>query len=147
MSSRREIAVPWVCSRDGACCTTPDEVRVTVAERRALENAAPTSAVLAWRSDADPRFVRLIAKPCPLYIDRQCSVYESRPLVCRSFMCGRVDVTKEPYESEPVNLDLGMTGCGNLSARLAESHRFREHYATNARKEYQRWGKAHGWQT
>ena len=140
----REIAVPWRCQRDGACCQQPDEVRVLVSERREIERMAPTSIALSWRPDADPRFVRLQAKPCPLYINGACSVYEVRPYVCRSFMCGRVDVTKEPYESEPVNLALGMTGCGNLSARLAESERFRQQYATNARKEYQRWGKAHG---
>lgn len=117
---------------------------MTVSERRALENAAPTSAVLAWRPDADPRFTRLQAGPCPLYIDGGCSVYAVRPLVCRTFMCGRVDVTREPYESEPVNLALGMTGCGNLSARLRESERFRQHYATNARKTLQTWGRAMG---
>lgn len=123
---------------------------MTVSERRALEDAAPTSAILAWRPDPDPRFVRLVAKPCPLLTTdadgaASCSVHEVRPLTCRQFMCGRVDTAKEPYEPEPVNFVLGLTGCGNLSARLRESERFRQHYATNARKQQQGWGKAHEW--
>lgn len=150
MSNRRDIEVPWTCKRDGACCRETGEVRVTHQERRALEHAAPTSAVLAWRSDPDPRFVRLIAKPCPLLgsdADGKavCMVHDVRPLVCRMFLCGRVDVQKEPYEPEPVNFALGLTGCGNLTARLNESTRFREHYRTNAVQEKRRWGKANGW--
>lgn len=109
-----------------------------------MERAAPTPVALSWSADADPRFVRLRAHPCPLYVDGACSVYEVRPLCCRSFMCGRVDVTREPWESEPVVPVLGLTGCGNLSARLQESERFRQHYATNARKSFQQWGKAMG---
>ena len=148
VSTRRDIEVPWSCKRDGKCCEITAEVRVTHLEREAIERAAPTSAsVLAWRSDPDPRFVRLIAKPCPLYVDGACSVYDVRPAVCRSFMCGRVDTSAEPYEAEPVNFVLGLTGCGNLSARLKESERFRQHYATNARKVQQTWGSQMGWST
>ena len=150
MSTRRDIEVPWTCKRDGACCTQPAEVRVTHLERQALEHAAPTSAVLAWRADPDPRFVRLIAKPCPLLTkddtgQASCSAHAVRPLVCRTFMCGRVDVAAEPYEPEPVNFVLGLTGCGNLSARLTESLAFREHYRTNAVQEKRRYGVQHGW--
>lgn len=150
MSTRRDIAIPWQCARSGDCCEQTGEVRVTHQERRALEDAAPTSVVLAWRPDPDPRFVRLVAKPCPLLTKdaegvASCSVHAVRPQTCRHFMCGRVDVAKEPYEPEPVNFVLGLTGCGNLSARLKESERFRQHYATNARKVQQTWGREMGW--
>jgi Fe-S-cluster containining protein len=118
---------------------------MTQAERTAIENTAPTSVDLSWTPDADPRFVRLQAAPCPLLQDTACSVWASRPLVCRTFMCGRVEVEKEPFEPEPVNTLLGLTGCGNLTARLNESLRFREHYRTNAVQELRRWGKAMGW--
>ena len=139
MSTRRPITVPFVCQRSGDCCRQAGEVRVTQKERQAIEAAAPTSVSLSWTPDADPRFTRLSARPCPLLIENACSVYAVRPLPCRQFMCGRPDVTIEPFEVEPVVPHLGMTGCGNLSARLHESERFRQHYATNARKEAQRW--------
>lgn len=112
---------------------------MTHEERAEIERVAPTSTIaLSWRPDADPRFTRLTAQPCPLLVDGQCSVYAVRPLICRQFMCGRVS-TDEPFETDAI------TGCGNLTARLYESERFRQHYATNGRKELQRWGKAHGW--
>lgn len=115
---------------------------MTRLEQAAIEQADPTSVALSWRSDPDPRFVRLQAAPCPfLQADKSCGVYDVRPLICRTFMCGRVDVAAEPYETDRI------TGCGNLTDRLRESHRFREHYATNGRKTMQRWGKEHGWAT
>ena len=149
-STRREVAVPFVCQRSGDCCREPNEVRMTHQERAEIERVAPTSTVLSWRSDPDPRFVRLIAKPCPLLAQDEagravCTVHEVRPLLCRTFMCGRPDPKKEPWEPEPVNWVLGLTGCGNLSARLTESLRFREHYRTNAVQEKKRWGRPHGW--
>lgn len=115
---------------------------MTRAEQVAIEQADPTSVALSWRLDPEPGFVRLQAKPCPfLQADKSCKVYDVRPLTCRSFQCGRVDVSTEPYEVDAI------TGCGNLTARLTESERFRQHYATNARKQMQRWGKDHGWAT
>lgn len=124
---------------------------MTRAERDEIERAAPTSAVLAWREDPDPRFARLVAHPCPLLTrdaegKASCSVHDVRPLNCRAFMCGRVDPKKEPFEPEPVNYVLGLTGCGNLTARLNESLRFREHYRTNAVQQKRLWGRPHGWE-
>lgn len=124
---------------------------MTLLEKAEIERAAPTSALtLSWLPDADPRFTRLQARPCPLLTHDDegkaaCSVFASRPLTCRMFMCGRVDVAREPYEPEPAVFGLGLTGCGNLTARLNESLRFREHYRTNAVQEKRRWGASHGW--
>src|SRR5258706_2652557 len=112
MSNRRDIQVPWTCSRTGHCCATTGEVRVTVAERETMERVAPTATMLSWRADADPHFVRLQAGPCPLLQPgASFSVYADRPFVCRSFICGRVDVTTQPYQVDEV------TGCGDLTAR------------------------------
>lgn len=138
--SRPDIAVPFRCHRSGDCCRETNEVRMTHQERHAIECAAPTSAALAWTPDADPRFVRLTAKPCPLLVDGQCSVYDARPWVCRTFMCGRV-TTEEPYATDRI------TGCSNLTVRLQTSERFRQHYATHARKTYQAWAREKGWPT
>lgn len=152
MDTRRDIVVPWHCARSGDCCEQVGEVRMTWSERAAIERADPTSATtLSWVPDPDARFTRLHAHPCPLLTrDAEgraaCSIHAVRPLVCRTFQCGRVDVKREPFESEPVHHALGLTGCGNLTARLQESLRFRESYRTNAVQELRRWGLTHGYQ-
>jgi Fe-S-cluster containining protein len=120
---------------------------MTRSEQALLERAAPTSAALTWRDDPDPRFVRLAAAPCPFLTQTEgqagCAVHPIRPLACRTFMCGRVDVAAEPFESEPASAALGLTGCGNLTARLQESERFRQHYRTHATQETRRWEAGH----
>lgn len=121
------MAGPWHCRRDGACCTEPAEVVVTVAEERALRDAAPPDVVLTFLTHPDPRFVRLRAKPCPLYDDRAraCRVYQVRPYNCRRFACLRDDYT-QPYDVGPQGRD-------------------QRRQLVVIQRHAQRWARAHGW--
>jgi len=105
---------------------------MTHQERAAIEALGPPQRLL-WRPDADPRFVRLLAGPCPLLNEAGlCSVYDVRPMNCRRYMCGRQDGEAWTPESIPV--------------RVLESRDLRRQYALNERKA-QRWGLAHGWES
>lgn len=123
---------------------------MTHAERTAIEQADASPRLLTWLPHADRRFIRLQAAPCPLLTtDDQgraaCSVWAVRPYNCRRFLCGRVDVTQELFEPEPSLPELGRLGCRNLSDRLGQSLRFREHYRTCQRHAQREWAESHGW--
>jgi hypothetical protein len=138
----RPIAADWTCQRDGACCRHPAAVVMTPAERDLLLARRPD---LADRFvAAQPGFVQLRARPCPLLEADAggraiCTVYDVRPYSCRRFICGRADVTTEPYEEDP------HTGaCVNFTDRIFQSRPFRRFYAHHQRKS-QRWALRHGW--
>lgn len=118
----------WTCQRDGACCTLPDEVVMTHAERDEIERAVPSGVALSFHAHADPRFVRLAAAPCPLYDaeTRRCTVYEVRPYNCRRFACQRTDYT-QPYTQGP------QTRADRRQLVVIQRHA-------------QRWGRSHGWE-
>lgn len=102
---------------------------MTHQERAAIEQVSTRP--FLWRPDADPRFVRLLAGPCPLLDDTGlCSVYEVRPLNCRRYMCGRQD--GEAWTPDAIPL------------RVLTNRDLRRQYAVNERKA-QRWGRAMGW--
>jgi Fe-S-cluster containining protein len=50
--------------------------------------AVPESDHLKWRVHEEG-WMHLVAAPCPLLVDNQCSVYAVRPFVCRRFQCHR----------------------------------------------------------
>lgn len=128
--SRWESQLPeWACSRRGDCCRQPAYVVMTPQERTAIEQASTRP--LSWSPDADPRFVRLSAGPCPL-LDPSglCSVYEVRPFNCRRYLCGREG--HQPF----VN-----TG---VPVRVLLDRDFRRQYERNQRKA-QRWALTMGW--
>lgn len=120
----------WRCQRDGACCTEPAEVVVTVEEQQALRAAAPAGIVLTFLTHPDPRFVRLRAKPCPLYDDRAraCRVYQVRPMNCRRFACLREDYT-QPFDRVQY---VPLTRPERRQLEVIQRHA-------------QRWGRSHGW--
>jgi Fe-S-cluster containining protein len=117
----------WTCQRDGACCQQPAEVVMTHAERAVIEQAASPSRALAFAPHADPRFVRLLAAPCPLYADG-CTVYDVRPYNCRRFACQRTDYDTQAYDQGP------QTRQDVRQLVVLQRHA-------------QRWGRTHGWAT
>ena len=68
-------------------------------EWRELADRVPQRAVTLDRSREAKGWIALKAAPCPFYDygERACTVYDVRPYNCRRFMCGRWDVTKEPF--------------------------------------------------
>lgn len=137
----RPIAADWTCQRDGACCRRPAAVVMTPAERELLLARRPD---LADRfSPAQPGFVQLLARPCPLLETDAagravCTVYDVRPYSCRRFGCYRPDPATEPYEEGPDG------ECRNLVDRVQQSRDVRRAYALQQRKS-QRWALRHGW--
>jgi Fe-S-cluster containining protein len=101
---------------------------MTPAERAEIERAAPSSVTLSWLPHDDPRFVRLVAGPCPLYdaAKRTCTVYAVRPMNCRRFGCMRMDYSK-PYDQGP------QTRQDKRQLIVMQRHA-------------QRWGRSHGWE-
>ena len=95
----------------------------------------------------DDRFVFLRGHPCPLLSTdgalAVCTVWPVRPYNCRRFGCFRPDPPSEPFEPEPLDLERGRLGCGNLSDRLT-NRQVRRAYALMQRRA-QRWALAHGW--
>lgn len=135
---------PWACVRDGKCCTEPRFVVMTHAERRLLTTSAthlPKNA-LQWRAADHPAFVKLVARPCPLYdADAQgCTVYDVRPFNCRRFGCMRSDVATEPFPAGGVPVILERAKAKGVD-HLADTLRGLDalHQADAA------WALAHGW--
>lgn len=102
---------------------------MTDAERQALEAAHPGPAQYRPHP-SDARFLLLRAGPCPYY-DEGCQVYAVRPMNCRRYGCGRVDITA-PRDQKPIPM------------RFYTDRTFRRQYAVMQR-DAQRWGRAHGW--
>lgn len=118
----------WTCQREGSCCTEPDEVVMTQAERAEIERVASPNVALSWRAHAESRFVRLIAQPCPLYDAAiGCTVYDVRPYSCRRFACVREDY-REPYDWRERTLN-----------------REQKRRLIVIQRHAQRWARAHGW--
>lgn len=104
---------------------------MTHQERDAL--LAVSSVALTFQPHpTDPTFVQLVAKPCPLLADGLCSVYDSRPVNCRRFACGRDDLS-EPFESSPI------------PQRALTDRAFRRQMVLMQRKAMKSWGHSHGW--
>jgi Fe-S-cluster containining protein len=82
---------------------------------------------LAFAPHADPRFVRLLAAPCPLYANG-CTVYDVRPYNCRRFACQRTDYDTQAYDQGP------QTRQDVRQLVVLQRHA-------------QRWGRTHGWAT
>jgi Fe-S-cluster containining protein len=143
----RPVALPWSCSRSGDCCEETPNVLMTPQERDLLVARRPD---LALQFGTMGTFVVLPARPCPLLARdadglATCTVHDVRPTNCRRFMCGRVDVTTEAFEPEPLDLDRGRLGCANLSDRIQQSRPFRRAYALQQRHVMRDWGMKHGW--
>jgi len=137
----RPIAADWHCQREGSCCRLTPAVVMTPAERDLLLARRP-DLTTRFRS-AQPGFVQLQARPCPLLAQDAagravCTVYEVRPYACRRFGCYRPDAASEPYEQGPDG------ECRNLVDRVFQSRDVRRAYALQQRKA-QRWALRHGW--
>lgn len=101
---------------------------MTPQERAAIEQVS--SRQLSWRPAADPRFVELLAGPCPLLNeDGTCSVYAVRPFNCRRYLCFRED-GEDWQTATPVALIVDRDA--------------KRQYALNQRHA-QRWARSHGW--
>jgi Fe-S-cluster containining protein len=110
---------------------------MTRQERIAVLQAAPEGVPSQWR-DIDENLVALKAKPCPFYLFKECTVYESRPYNCRRFACMRPDPKAEPFELGEGDL------CKNFWERFAVSREVRR-YAALIQRRAQRWALTHGW--
>lgn len=102
---------------------------MTLAERAEIEQVAHPNRVLSFLSHEDPRFVRLVAGPCPLYDAkaRTCTVYAVRPYNCRRFACQRTDYGQQAYDQGPTT-------------------RQDRRQLVMIQRKAQRWARSHGWQ-
>lgn len=82
--------------------------------------------------------VALKAKPCPFFLFKECTVYESRPYNCRRFACMRPDPKTEPFQLNEAD------ECVNFWERMAVSREVRR-LAVLIQRKAQRWARAHGW--
>jgi len=90
--------------------------------------------------DPDDRFRVMTLHPCPFLSDQNlCLVHDIRPYNCRRFMCGRVNVQRESYETDQQG------SCLNLADRMETSLRFAEFYNAAERRAQKEWAKSHGW--
>jgi len=150
----RPVQIPWTCHQTGDCCRAVPEVVVTAEEKAVLErHAFAALRPLIWepKSEQVPitspgtgtstihKFWSLKAAPCPFLADNLCTVHAVRPYNCRRFMCGRVDVHSESFESG------GPLGCFNLSDRINTSLRWMNWYQSRERAAQKEWAKDHGW--
>lgn len=138
----RIVDPQWTCQQSGECCSIPDEVLMTTHELQVIQQTMLEDDMLhgievVFR-EAGESMVAMRAHPCPFYIFKSCAVYNVRPFNCRRFGCMRPDPKTEPYETDTV------TGCKNLTDRLAQSRVARRLYEVYQRHA-QRWGWAHGW--
>lgn len=120
----------WSCQHRGECCTRPEAVVVTHAEREALEQAHPLIPAEYRPHASDVRFVVLQAGPCPYHTGDRCGAYAARPMNCRRYACGRDG--DEPWEPAPI------------PERAVWDRAFRRQLVVIQRTA-QRWGRAHGW--
>jgi Fe-S-cluster containining protein len=132
---RLPIVEDWTCCQSADCCRTPSTIRMTHQEADAILFSVPDPERLKWRVHEEG-WMHLVAAPCPLLVDNQCSVYAVRPFVCRRFQCHRE--AGEAFDPS------GPLGCRNLSDRLEQSRVTRRAYALNQRKA-SKWALQHGW--
>lgn len=135
----------WVCQESGDCCLSLTSIVLSIQELEAMRAARPEVPIAVEGMPGHPNLVRLIApKGCP-YLGRQldgrstCTVYKVRPYNCRRFMCGRTDVSKEPFRVG------GPLGCRNLSERLQTGYQFAAFYRSNQRRAQRLWAEDMGW--
>lgn len=121
----------WSCCKTGQCCEQVREVVMTHEERVEIERAVPPGVVLSFASHDDSRFTRLLAAPCPLLKDQQCSVYAVRPYRCRTWGCFRDDYSQPP-EMVPIPAAMLKNRSNRRQALMME-------------RKARRWGWAHGW--
>jgi Fe-S-cluster containining protein len=87
-----------------------------------------------------PGMFTMAMAPCPFLSNQgRCLVHEYRPYNCRRFMCGRVNVQAESYETG----DTG--GCLNFADRMETSRRFAEFFWSAERRIQKTWALNHGW--
>lgn len=120
----------WTCQRDGACCQIPGAVVMTTAEWDELRDQPARRPAQVDLSR--PGLVALKARPCPFYDPhaKACMVYEKRPYNCRVFMCGRWDVTKEPFAD-------------NVTPKLRADNDLRWTFLKSL-PQHSEWARAHG---
>jgi len=141
----RPITPGWQCQRTGDCCTQVPALRMTVAERAAIDaSGISPQRPAAWDLTSETGWAFLQAQPCPYFTrdeNRQgvCTIYAVRPFVCRRFGCFRPVPDKEPLE-----LDRSPLGCRNLSDRVGQSAEVLHAYRRMQRKA-QEWAVLHGW--
>ncbi|MHB9028269.1 MAG: YkgJ family cysteine cluster protein [Candidatus Latescibacterota bacterium] len=86
LEKQNGIDVP--CGECSACCTSSYFVHIGPEEARTL---ARIPKKLLFPAPGEPKGTMLLGYDdkgyCPLFIDGRCSVYENRPLTCRSYDC------------------------------------------------------------
>lgn len=133
----RPVAEKWKCQQSGDCCTKPADVVMTREERLAILPRILDGIRTSWR-DLDNGMVALKAAPCPLYLFKECTVYDVRPYNCRRFACMRPDPKTEPWEQDRHG------NCVNALSRILHS-RVARRLQERIQRKAQRWADAHGW--
>jgi hypothetical protein len=133
------IAADWKCQRSGDCCTTPASVVMSTHEAALILQRLeplPGPPTLRFTRHSDG-FVALEAKPCPMFVNSGCLVYDIRPYNCRRFACMRPDPATEPF----VIIE---DQCVNFTERFLRSRIVRR-LARKIQSRAQVWARAHGW--
>jgi uncharacterized protein len=95
----------YCCAKPGVLISIPELLRILEHIRSAFRGDAISeltqrsrryASQLEGRSFDDPVDESF---PCPLLVDRYCSVYEVRPLVCRGYNSTSVDACRQAHES------------------------------------------------
>lgn len=132
-SQPRQLPVDpeWKCQRDGACCKSVPEIRMTSEERTLFLRSLLDGVKTQWRETDDGMWA-LKAKPCPAYLFNECTVYENRPYECRRYGCLRPDVKTEPW-----------TETGHMER--FQTSRVARRMLTLMQNRAMRWAEKHGW--
>ncbi|HEX3665963.1 MAG TPA: YkgJ family cysteine cluster protein [Rhizomicrobium sp.] len=113
-SMRRLRSVPLACGKGCShCCVS--WVAVSAPEALFVRNAIPAAKMAATRESVSrmsqltfgksPHERLAMAVPCPLLIDRICSVYAHRPIVCRTAVSINAEVCERSFirhSGEPI---------------------------------------------
>lgn len=139
--SKRLVVLPWSCSMTADCCKAVSTVLMTPLEAQEIVHyiGSERTATLKWRMTESPKFIRLVAHPCPLLDGNLCSVHPVRPYNCRRWGCFRPDVAVEALEP-----DHSFLGCANARERFMQDHGVRRQLKQMQRKA-QKWARRHGW--
>jgi Fe-S-cluster containining protein len=125
----------WHCQQDGACCREGAAVLLSREELTLIEAHPGARHVTYTVSPAGEGKLYLKARPCPfLAASGRCGVYSARPLACRQYACGRVDVRTERIDPN-----------APMPARFYTDRDFRRQLTRDRQKALLTWGVRHGW--
>lgn len=91
------ILEPWTCEKSADCChftRTGREPSVTIGEWNEIVRAVRASGRKLPGPPSDGE------RTCPFLVDGRCSIYESRPLGCRTYFCHRITGPGDPPRGE-----------------------------------------------